>query len=394
MKRIKSATAFLWLALLAALSARTLWNLAHAPSAKDAEGAGFSERLHGRLLESCAFHDEMIHLYGGWARASRRSVCNGVFRHPSGMLVNTYLAPVDATGRAHSLKALLDVLAPEGRSLLYVQLPRKIDRESEMLPRGFAQDFSHESIDGFLKALDSSGVPFLDVREMLDSTPEDVQRNFFKTDHHWSFDGAFKVFPKIAEALALSAGAESDDIATYVSPDAWERKRLPRRFLGYDGRRTGVLFAGTDEMFYYVPRFKTAISMTVPRQEVSREGVFEKSVMNFLHAAKPSSMLRDGGYLIYGNNFDHVTYVNALAPVKKRILVAKDSFSIPLVAWLATIFERVDALDFRHYDKMTLAEAARTFESDVVAVMHNPAPVMGRRDKLWNFCGQKRGMKQ
>jgi len=89
-----------------------------------------------------------------------------------------------------------------------------------------------------------------------------------------------------------------------------------------------------------------------------------------------------------------VTYVNALAPVKKRILVAKDSFSIPLVAWLATIFERVDALDFRHYDKMTLAEAARTFESDVVAVMHNPAPVMGRRDKLWNFCGQKRGMKQ
>lgn len=386
MKRITLTIAFVWIALLAALSGVTLWNLACAKSAKAAEKAGFRDRLHKELLDRCAFHDEMIHLYGGWARASGRSVCNGVLRHHSGMLVNTHLAYADTANRARSLKALGDNLAAAGKGLLYVQFPRKIDRGCEMLPRGFAQDFSHESVDGFLKSLDSLGVPFLDVRGTLDSTPEDVQRYFFKTDHHWNFDGAFKVFPAIAEALAKSVGAKPSDIAPYVSLDAWERKKLPRRFLGTDGRRTGALFAGTDEIFYYVPKFKTSISRTVPNRKISREGIFEESAMDFHFAEKPPSMLLDSGYCIYGSDFDYVRYVNALAPVKKRLLVAKDSFALPIVAWLATVFARIDVVDLRNYGQMTLAESSKAFESEAVAVMYNPmAVVNARMEKLWRF---------
>lgn len=386
MKRIKAAIAFLWIALVAALSVCTLWNLAHAPAAKDAEKACFRERLHCRLLENCAFHDGMINLYGGWTRASGRSVCNGMFRHQSGTLVGTRMPYAEATDRALSLKALCDDLVTDGKGLLYVQLPLKVDRGCKMLPRGFAQDFTHESVDGFLKSLDLLGVPFLDVRGMLDSTPEDVQKYFFRTDHHWNFDGAFKVFPTIAEALARSAGAEYADIAPYVSPDAWERKKLPRRFLGSDGRRTGALFAGTDEMFYYVPKFKTAIARTVPSRNISREGTFEESAMESQFAAKPSSMLKDNGYSIYGPDFAYVRYMNALAPVKKRILVAKESFALPIVAWLATVFERIDVLDLRHYSQMTLVESSKEFGSNAVAVMYNPVSVVSRRrDMLWNF---------
>ena len=388
MKRITLTTAFVWTVLVVALSGITLWNLAHAPSQKAVENAGFRERLHCTLLKNFAFYDGMIHLYGGWARAAGRRVCNGVLRHQSGTLVNTHLALVDATDRARRLKALHDALAASNRSLLYVQIPRKIDRRCEMLPRGFARDFSHESIDGFLRSLDSLGVPFLDVRGMLDSTPEDVQRYFFKTDHHWNFDGAFRVFPAIAEALAKSVGAKPDDVAPYVSPNAWERKKLPRRFLGSDGRRTGALFAGTDELFYYVPKFKTAISRIVPFRKISREGTFEESVMDFRLAAKPSSMLTDRGYSIYGPDSEYVRYTNPVAPIRKRLLVAKDSFAIPIVAWLATVFERIDLLDLRYYSQMSLAESSREFESDAVVVMYNPVSVVSSRlDKMWNFCG-------
>ena len=388
MKRITLTIAFAWIALLAVLSGITLRNLAHAKPAKTAEKPGFRDRLHKELLDKCAFHGGMVHLYGGWVRATARSVCNGVFRHHSGTLVNTHLAFVDATDRARSLKALSDNLAADGKILLYVQVPRKIDRRCEMLPRGFARDFSHESVDGFLKSLDSLHVPFLDVRGMLDSTPEDVQRYFFKTDHHWNFDGAFKVFPAIAEALIQSVGAKPSDIAPYVAPGAWERRKMPRRFLGSDGRRTGVLFAGMDDVFYYVPKFKTAISRTVPARKIAQDGTFTESVMDFKAVKKPSSMLLDRGYSIYGGDYGHARYVNASAPVRKRLLVAKDSFANPLVAWLATLFERIDVVDLRYYDEMTLAEASKAFESDVVAVMYNPVAVVSSRlDKRWRFVG-------
>lgn len=386
MKRISLIVAFVWIALLTILSGITLWNLVHAKRANAADRTGSREWLHGELLGTCAFHDEMIHLYGGWARVSGRSVCNGVFRHRSGMLVNTHLAYADATVRARRLKALCDDLSAVGKRLLYVQFPLKIDRRCKMLPKGFAQDFSHESVDGLLKQLDSLHVPFLDVRGTLDSTPEDVQRHFFKTDHHWNFDGAFKVFPAIAEALVRSVGASSTDITPYISPDAWERKKLPRCFLGTDGRRTGALFAGTDEIFYYVPKFKTSISKTVPSRKISRHGVFEESVMDSRFAEKPPSMLQDSAYCIYGADYDYVKYENVSAPVKKNLLIAKDSFALPVVAWLATVFARVDVVDLRHYGQMTLAEASRAFGSDIVAVMYNPMAVVSPRlDELWRF---------
>ena len=385
MKLITATIAFVWIVLLAALSGITLWNLSNAAPSKSQEKADFRGRLRGMLLDKCAFHDEMIHLYGGWARVSGRSVCNGVLRHKSGMLINSRLTYTDATNRARRLKALYNNLTSSGKSLLYVQVPRKIDRDCKMLPRGFAQDFSHESVDGLLKTLDLLGVPFLDVRGMLDLTPEAVQKYFFKTDHHWNFDGAFKVFPLIAKTLAISAGAESSDIAPYVSPDAWERKKLPRRFLGTDGRRTGALFADMDDIFYYVPKFSTSISRECPSKKILRKGAFEESVIDIKLAEKPPSMFMDCGYNIYGSDYDYVKYSNDLAPIKKRIIVAKDSFALPIVAWLSTIFERIDVIDLRLYSQMTLTEAAIAFDSNVVVIMYNPMALSGSHDKLWDW---------
>lgn len=369
---------------MVALSGITLWNLAYATSAKNAvEKAGFRERLHGMLLANCAFHDEMIHLYGGWALASGRSVCNGVIRASNGVLVNTRMPIIDTGVKAKCLKSLYYKLKGSGRGFLYVQLPLKIDCHGTMLPCGFARDHSHEIIDGFLKTLDSFQVPFVDVRGILDSTPDDVQRYFFSTDHHWNFDGAFKVFPTIARALVESLGAKSADIAPYISPDEWERKKLPRRFLGTDGRRTGALFAGTDEIFYYVPKFKTEISRVVDRRKISVNGSFVDSVLNGQSAEKPISMFLDTGYGIYGGDFDHVKYTNCVAPIKKNVLIVKDSYALPIIAWLTTIFERVDVVDLRYFKKMTLVAAVGTFKSDGVAIMYNPGSIAV--NKMWQI---------
>lgn len=385
MKRIAITISFVWLALLATLSGVTFWNLSEQKAQSQTEKVDFRKRIHGELLDSCAFHDEMIYLFGGWANILGKRVCNGVVRTYDGMIINTHLPYVDTMNRARRLKALCDHLGASGKKMLYVQVPCKIDRDGELLPKGFAQDYSHKTIDDFLLTLDSLQIPVLDLRGILDSTPEDVKRYFFKTDHHWNFDGAFKVFPTIAHALVNAAGAQDVDITPFVSPDAWKRKRLPRKFLGSDGRRTGVLFVGTDKFFYYVPRFKTSISKACPTKKISRSGAFKNSIIEATLAKKPKSMLLDAGYSMYGSDYDYIRYVNDSAPVKKRLLVSKDSFALPIVAWLTTVFERIDVVDLRFFKQMTLEEAANVFGSDVVAVMYNPA--VAGMDAFWQFGG-------
>ena len=387
MKRtIPIAVAFTWVALLAAISGTTLWNATHGKPSTAASGKDFfRDRVRRDLLGKCTLHDELIHLYGGWARATCRSVCNSVYRHESGMLVNSRLPCTNATDKAQIIKKLLDNLTLAGRKFLYVQFPCKIDRGCQLMPSGYAQDFSHTNADLFQEHLESLHVPYLDVRGMLASTPEAVLQNFFKTDHHWNFDGAFRVFPRIAEALATSCGTNPADIKEFISPDAWERRLLPRNFLGTDGRRTGVLFSGTDKIYYYTPKFKTSISRSMPSKRFARTGTFENSVMNFLHAKKPPSMLLDSGYSIYGSDNDYSRYINPSAPIKKNLLVAKDSYALPIIAWLTTIFERIDVLDSRHFSRMTLEETAYAMESDIVAVMYNPTALSD--DKFWELCG-------
>ena len=196
MKRITVTIAFAWIAFLLAFSGITLWNLVCAKPEKTAEKMGFRDQLHKALLNKCAFHDEMIHLYGGWVRATGRSVCNGVFRSSGGMLINTHMPYFDTKSRVRSLKMLRSNLKESGKEFLYVQLPLKINRDGDMQPRGFACDRSHETIDNLIRILGLYHVPWIDVRGMLDSTSSAVQRYFFKTDHHW----------KISTGLSSSIG--------------------------------------------------------------------------------------------------------------------------------------------------------------------------------------------
>lgn len=383
MKLVRTAIAFVWIVFLMVLSGVTAWNLADEPLSKKSEKADWRERLHGMLLEKCAFRDEMIHLYGGWVRVSGRSVCNGVLRASNGVLINVRMPLIDTKSQATKLRSLHNMLKERGKGFLYVQFPLKIDRTDIMLPRGFAKDNSHEVTDNLLERLKSFHVPYVDVRGMLDSTPDDVKRYFFKTDHHWNFDGAFKAYPKIVAALAEQAGVGFQDLTPYTALGQWERIKLPRTYMGSVGRRTGVLFGGTDEMFYYVPKFDTDISRIIESRKIYASGAFTNSVIYAHFAEKAQSMFKDNGYAIYGSDYDHVKYINHTAPVKKRLLVVKDSYASPIIAWLTTIFERVDVVDLRHFKTMSLVAAVEAFEVDVVAVMYNPGAI--GTGKMWQF---------
>lgn len=385
MRMVIRIISIIWCVLLFVWSGFSVYNIL---TGKDGlpKDTGIQKMLQKLLTANCACHDELIHLYGGWVRYSGRRVCNNVLRLPSAQLIQNYgMRSFDPTKHARALGDLNTMLNRDGRKFLYVQFPKKMDRCCRLLPKGYPREYSHQVVDNLLKHLDELHVPYVDTRSMLDETPESVDRYFLRTDHHWNFDGAFKVFPAVALAVARVLKVDEGEIEDYIKPEAWNCFKMPRKFLGSAGRRVGLLFADAEEMIYYLPAFETDIRKEIESRNVDLTGPFQESVFDNCLLEQPISPFHDCGYSIYGNDYSHVRYTNLNAPINRHLLISKDSYALPIIAWFSTIFRQIDVVDLRYFKKMTFKESVTVWNPDLVMVMHTPDSIGTSLNRMWDF---------
>ena len=325
-------------------------------------------RVHSDLLSKACPREAFVDINGGWMRLIGRRMCNNILRLDDGRLVE--VTPRRPTKHnAERVDAFARWCARNEVNFLYVLCPYKMDRQKTGTPVGAPQDFKDENADEFLANVPNAAV--LDLRPHLASSAEDLKRNFFRTDHHWSFAGAFNAFPVVAERLLAILGEKPREIAP-LQPEAWEQKPFGRSFLGTHGRRTGPYFGGTDDdVTYFVPRFPTDVVSSIPARWWAKRGNFECTLMNKSMLEKPPSHYLDSGYSLYGGDSPLARNYNPLAPVKKRILVLKDSYALPVCAFLSTVFSEVVLMDLRYYRDMTPMQYVDMTRPDCVCVMHN-----------------------
>ena len=321
------------------------------------------------LLGHLWHKDEFLDANGGWTRLLGRKVCNGVLKLRNGHLSGP-IPYCDSSPQAAAIDALSGLCGELGIKSLFVLIPGRIDPDGAIVPRGAPSDGTARISDEIVSGLRT--MPVLDLRPAIASSVEDVTKHFFKTDSHWNFDGAFTAFPLIARRILEELGIPSEGIPA-LDPSNWERLEMDRPYLGSLARRTGPFFAGTDSLFYYVPRFETAMMCRIPHgNSWFGCGTFGDALIWPIAFEKQKSHYADMGYNVYGSNRPLVRIVNASAPVRKRILLSKDSFAIPVYAFLSTVFSEVVAVDLRLWHDMTLGQYVRIMRPDVVCVMNNP----------------------
>ena len=384
MRNTARVMAFLWLTLLASFAGVTVYNIGMTSITKQDAGDA-RKTIQKMLLDGCCCREILIHLYGGWVRLSGQSVCNEVLRLPGGQLFTGDLRKINPREYSRNVQALHEFALLNGCKFLYVQLPGKMDRLGSFLPKGYKIDYGSLVVDHFLQLLTDAHISFVDTRSALDGDIQSINRYFFKTDHHWNFDGAFKVFPIVVKAVLQQLGLDLKAAEPYLDPAAWERIKAPRTFMGSIGRRVGAIFAEPDEFYYYLPAFECVIEKTIPIRQKSARGSFEEAVVEMALLEKPRSSFVDCGYSLYGNDYDHARYVNHKAPVARRLLITKDSYALPVIAWMTTIFKAIDVIDLRHFKKMTLIEAAKVWQPDLIVTMHNPGALKVSLSRMWTF---------
>lgn len=308
---------------------------------------------------------------GLYARLTGRRLQNGALAYRRGMLGYPRHVKTKTICQVKGLSEWKEFVERQGAKLLYVQVPTKIDRACELLPLGAdpAQHTLFADGDRMVAELREKGICCLDFCDELAGTADKVCRNFYRTDHHWRHEAVFSVFPRVAGEIAALAGKRLETGA--FDPANWQEHSFPRDYLGSGGRRTGSGFCGYDDFTYRTPKFKTDIDFRIPAKKFHRWGSFEQSIVDPRVTMEHVDPYRACRYHVYcGSSHKFMCIRSRLAPCKLRLLIVKDSFAVPMIGLLSTVFSEIDVIDPRDF-KGRISEHVLKFKPDVVMFFVN-----------------------
>ena len=284
---------------------------------------------------------------------------------------------------SQNLIALNEFLQQRDIPLLYVQAPCKIDPDDPQLPAG-VEDDTNEKADEFLDQIEKGGVPYLDLREEMEADGLDHYSMFFSTDHHWTPKAAFWGYGKLIEYMNEQYGYEID--SSYYDLENYNVQTYEDWFLGSHGKRVGIYYGGVDDIDVITPKFPTNLTFTAPSQDIERTGPFDQSILA-QERIETKDYFNGSPYTVYtGGDYGRSTYRNEQAPCNKKILVVKDSYAIPVLAFSSLCFESIDAIDLRYFKSETLVNYIDQTNPDAVVIFYtvpNASDVL--EDEMFSF---------
>ena len=310
--------------------------------------------------------NELLSLNGGFARIQGRLQYNEVVRASNGMLASAVSSQRDTTRFSDNLGRFNSFLKEEGIPFLFILAPNKGPIDGGFLPAGVT-DMSNTICDRLLLQLTEWDLPFLDLRQEMSRTKEQVAKYFYRTDHHWNADGAFFAFQQIMKAVQIHF---PETKMTYADLSMWKKTMIPDWWLGTHGRRVGPLFGGVEDLDFYLPAFDTemtrySVGVWVCKGDFRAANIREY----FLHFRDYMKM--DSYHRYIGGSYGLTYHRNQQAENQLKLLLIGDSFKEPVECFLSTEFTSIDVLDPRVYGQMSIMDYVKLNPPDMVVVMNS-----------------------
>ena len=201
---------------------------------------------------------QLVDINGFMRKITGQREMNGVVKLNNGHLtaVDNVMSEECMTHNSQAIIQFNEYCKKQDIELIYVQPAYKISKFDPQLPLG-VKDGHNETMDRFLEILSSADVKTLDLRQTMQEENLNSYDFYYRTDHHWTTQGAFYAYTKIAPLIQELTNTALD--TKLLTLDNYIIERYPQWHLGARGQRTGSAFAGMDDFDLIYPAFETHI---------------------------------------------------------------------------------------------------------------------------------------
>lgn len=324
----------------------------------------FVQKAEKSFSDNIYRRDEMLKLYTLTNRyiLGKNEVNKVVFG--DGVLLPYYSTnyfDADKTDRdinfmTNSMGKLNQVVEKNGGKLIFAAIPAQFSLYEDKFP-GYICTYSPKLEyvrQRFLPALTEKGVSCIDMKTVF-SQREDRDELYFKTDHHYNCSGALVVYQAIMEQINKNSGL---DLKVLTEEDL-EYKTLPNRFLGSMARKIYDVYPNEDKM-----------TICYPKEPVAFER-YDGGVKVAAELFKPPLPDKYADYETFmGGDFPE-TLIDTHRSELPSVLVFGDSYTNALETLIYYSFDKTYSLDFRYYDKMSVADYINKVKPDFVVYVRD-----------------------
>lgn len=365
--------AVIWLVFIFGSALMNLNLFAGSLTATYNDGLGFKsfiEQVKTAYTSDLKLKTAYINLNGLFAKLTGRTVYNDVAVLNNGMLVNGAVGKIEMEPLADSVADFKEYLSDRGIKFLYVQAPYKLDLNNELLPTGVVNN-SNINADNMVESLKNKNVEVLDLRKYISKDVESIEKYYYYTDHHWNNQGAFLAFQKIIEKVdEIFYGVDFN--SDFLDENKWKKEVYDDILLGSLGQRVGQYYSGVDDVTFYTPEIDLTMAMYVNKYFTYYSGNF--SDVNIRKGNIVKDYFNITPYAAYiGGNHPIVKHYNFDSTTDLKVLFIKDSYGLPVSAFMSTVFGRMDSLDPRYLTSYTISEYVECYNPDIVIQMVTPS---------------------
>lgn len=270
---------------------------------------------------------------------------------------------------AAALSDFAKEVSNRGSEFFFVQAPARYDPNyvSTKLFVTASKAKSVELLSELVK--DDENINLFNTQEYFHGQNIPFENWFYRTDTHWRSKTAFDAFSELCIRINSETDIEIDE--SFFDSDNWNFETYENAFLGAYGRTVGEGFAGKDDIDIVSPKFDTdckKISAKSPHESINAGGG-NTVEGKYADALIDNSSIRYESYV--GNNICEVRIENKKAATDKKILIIKDSFALPVSAFLSTCFSETRLLDLRYFHDGVL-NYIDEYKPDLVLVLYHP----------------------